>query len=296
MLLRIGSLWRRAVYGLASRKVPVASGWLRVVHRRYTNALSAALRYPSFVVSLSASRWLLRRANGVRKVLAGLRPFSESVWPGVCNDLFVAHQSIYAFAAGYCSGKRVLDAGCGTGYGSFYLAQRDAQAVTGVDLDARSIRFARRHFQWPHLSFQTADLEALSLEQASFDAVVASNSLEHLEHPQRFFEKVRPALTGEGVVVVAVPPIRNAEELAQHADIAYHRAPLPLDRWVSVFTSAGFSIRYVLHQLREQETGLDFSSPAKSRYGIDDFVFRETSREGLQHTPTLTALFVLRPS
>jgi hypothetical protein len=63
-----------------------------------------------------------------------------------------------------------------------------------------------------------------------------------------------------------------------------------------VFTSSGFSIRYFLHQLREQETGLDFSSPLKSRYRADDFVFSETSREGLQRSPTLTALFVLRPS
>ncbi|MCU1244786.1 MAG: Methyltransferase type 11 [Acidobacteria bacterium] len=232
----------------------------------------------------------------MRKVLAGLRPFSESVWPGVRNDLFVAHQSIYAFAAGHCPGKRVLDAGCGTGYGSFYLAQHGARAVTGLDLDARSIRFASRHFQLPNLSFHVADLEDLSLERASFDAVVASNSLEHLQRPRRFFENVRPALTSAGVVVVAVPPIRNAEELAQHADIAYHRAPLPLDQWVSVFTSSGFSIRYFLHQPRRAESGLDFSSPAKSRYGIDDFAFSETSREGLQHTPTLTALFVLRSS
>ena len=122
----------------------------------------------------------------MRKVLAGLRPFSESVWPGVRNDLFVAHQSIYAFATGYCAGKRVLDAGCGTGYGAFHLAQHGARAVTGVDLDGRSIAFARRHFQSPNLSFLTGDLEDLTLETASLDTVVASNSLEHLDIPGAF--------------------------------------------------------------------------------------------------------------
>ncbi len=29
---------------------------------------------------------LHRALNGIRKVAAGLRPFSESVWPGVRND------------------------------------------------------------------------------------------------------------------------------------------------------------------------------------------------------------------
>jgi len=59
--------------------------------------------------------WHKRFLNGMRKVASGLRPFNESVWPGVRNDLFVAHESLYQLAAPYAAGARVLDAGCGTG-------------------------------------------------------------------------------------------------------------------------------------------------------------------------------------
>src|SRR3989304_920486 len=53
------------------------------------------------------ARRIQRLANGARKFLAGLTPHGENVWPGVQNDLFLAHLSIYRFFAGYAQGKRV---------------------------------------------------------------------------------------------------------------------------------------------------------------------------------------------
>jgi 2-polyprenyl-3-methyl-5-hydroxy-6-metoxy-1,4-benzoquinol methylase len=112
---------------------------------------------------------MLRIVNGIRKAAAGLRPFNESVWPGVRNDLFVAHESIYHFAASFARGKRVLDAGCGTGYGSSVLGDV-AVSVIGVDIDARSVGYARRHFKRPGVSFEVMDLENIHFE-GSFDLV-----------------------------------------------------------------------------------------------------------------------------
>ena len=59
--------------------------------------------------------------------------------PGVRNDLFVAHQSIYTFAIPYATGAVVLDAGCGTGYGSRLLADAGAGRVLGLDVDRLSV-------------------------------------------------------------------------------------------------------------------------------------------------------------
>jgi len=224
------------------------------------------------------ARWL----NGIRKVAAGLRPFGESVWPGVHNDLFVAHASIYEFAAGYCQDKRVADAGCGTGYGTYRLANAGAASVLGIDVDPRNIRYARRHFAHPRIELTCADLEQWSSE--SIDLVVASNSLEHLSAPQRFIERLG------GAAIIAVPPIRNAYEQSLHSDIAYHRAPLSVDEWIAIFEAAKFSVRYFVHQ---SPPGLDFASPKRSRFTVDDFAFHETDYMGLRLTPTLTAIFLL---
>jgi 2-polyprenyl-3-methyl-5-hydroxy-6-metoxy-1,4-benzoquinol methylase len=96
---------------------------------------------------------LFRRArNLVRKLRAGLTPFGENVSPEVPNDLFIAHLSIYAFAAPHARGGRVLDIGSGAGYGSEFLRNAGATEVIGLDLDPRNVRYANRHY--PNIEFR----------------------------------------------------------------------------------------------------------------------------------------------
>mgnify|MGYP003623051184 CR=1 FL=1 len=58
----------------------------------------------------------------------------ERLIPGEVDiDLLNEHMARYNFAARLTRGKRVLDAGCGTGYGSLELA-RMAARVTGIDI------------------------------------------------------------------------------------------------------------------------------------------------------------------
>lgn len=233
---------------------------------------------------------LVRLLNGIRKIFAGLRPFSESVWPGVNNDLFVAHRSIYAFAAHFCAGKQVLDAGCGTGYGAFALARNGAATLLAVDRDRLNISFARRHFALPNLTFQQADLERIVLPASSLDVIVSSNVIEHLDHPAEFLGRVRQALAPGGVGIVAVPPVRNAYERGLHAGIHYHRSVYSVDDWITLFESAGFRHRPFLHQARRAP---DFTSHRRSELTLGDFFFEETDDEGLRTKPTITAVFVL---
>ena len=68
----------------------------------------------------------------------------ERLIPGEVDvDLLNEHMARYAFAARLARGKRVLDAGCGAGYGSAELAQT-ATSVVGVDVAEEAVEFARR--------------------------------------------------------------------------------------------------------------------------------------------------------
>lgn len=70
---------------------------------------------------------LLRRGwNALLRLRSGLRLVAENVSPEIPNDLFLAHLSIYSFFSRYTAGKRVLDLGCGTGYGSDHLVAQGA--------------------------------------------------------------------------------------------------------------------------------------------------------------------------
>src|SRR6516165_12777051 len=71
----------------------------------------------------------------------------ERLIPGEVDiDLFNEHMARYTFAARLARGKRVLDAGCGAGYGSAALAEI-AESVTGVDVAAEAVGYARAHYQ-----------------------------------------------------------------------------------------------------------------------------------------------------
>ncbi len=242
---------------------------------------------------MRASRRLRRVWNGLRKVAAGLTPFGESVWPGVRNDLFVAHASIYAYASGFAREARVLDAGCGAGYGSERLLAAGARSVHGVDLDPRNVRYARRRYGRPGLRFDVEDCERLALAPASLDLVVASNVIEHLERPGAFLSAIRAALAPGGRFLLAVPPITTAEALADNEGIHYHRSNLTVDGWIAAVDGAGWRRELVAHRFRGGKALPDFASPFPSALLEENFLFEPSSRDDVYARVPYTAVFVL---
>ncbi|MBK8977022.1 MAG: 3-demethylubiquinone-9 3-O-methyltransferase [Planctomycetes bacterium] len=84
--------------------------------------------------------------------------------------------------AGALAGLRVADLGCGGGLLSIPLAERGA-AVVGVDRSGPSLAAARAEAARRGLrcSFVEADLRASGLPAASFELVVLSDVVEHLQ-------------------------------------------------------------------------------------------------------------------
>jgi SAM-dependent methyltransferase len=129
----------------------------------------------------------------------------ERVVPGkVEADLFSEHFSRYCFARPLAAGKAVLDLGCGSGYGSMELA-RSAQSVLGMDVAWEAIDYARQHFVAPNLSFCVSDCCQLALADASLDAVVCFEVIEHLTQQDRLMREIRRVLKPEGFLLLSTP-------------------------------------------------------------------------------------------
>src|SRR5216684_621366 len=90
------------------------------------------------------------------------------------------HIQRYKFAMDYCRGKSVLDAGCGIGYGSHFLASSGARSVLGLDISADAIAEAARTFVRNNLHFQQQDVETITTATGKFDTIVNFENLEHL--------------------------------------------------------------------------------------------------------------------
>ncbi|MBI2689120.1 MAG: methyltransferase domain-containing protein [Acidobacteria bacterium] len=129
----------------------------------------------------------------------------ERVIPGQVDvDLWNEHLSRYAFAARLSRRKRVLDVGCGAGYGSAELANT-ASTVTGIDISEDAVAYAAQHYVRPNLQFQHAGAAELPFPDGSFDLVVAFEVIEHLTDWPKLIKEARRVLSPGGQFVVSTP-------------------------------------------------------------------------------------------
>jgi len=128
---------------------------------------------------------------------------NETIYASYAN-----HIQRYNFAEQYCSGRRVLDAGCGTGYGSAQLAMWAAESVVAVDIADEAISEARRLYARDNLRFLTGDVEHLTEIpdlHPPFDVAINFENIEHLKNPTRLLAELRQVLTSDGTLVVSSP-------------------------------------------------------------------------------------------
>jgi len=128
----------------------------------------------------------------------------ERTVPGVReeNYWFQRHVVAYEYASTLVRGLRVLDAGCGEGYGPDLLAAAGGEVV-GVDLEPEIVHRARARY--PRVTFDIANLVSLPYPDASFDAVVSLQVIEHLHTPQEFLSEAKRVLAPGGRLIISTP-------------------------------------------------------------------------------------------
>jgi len=107
-------------------------------------------------------------------------------------------------------GKRVLDVGCGDGALSYLLTRKGA-VVFGIDNQEIAIRFAREKTKRMNIDFKVGSAYELPWGDGTFDAVVSSDVIEHLQDTTRYLEEIKRVTKVGGVVVISTP-IRFTEE------------------------------------------------------------------------------------
>jgi len=97
-----------------------------------------------------------------------------------------AHIARYLLARGFVNpGEIVVDAACGTGYGSRLLAEV-AKFVHGYDIDRRAVSVAVSR-KTDNTAFHVTDLERGDIVRC--DVAVSIETLEHLVNPENLVKK-----------------------------------------------------------------------------------------------------------
>lgn len=148
----------------------------------------------------------------------------ERYIPGAAGDIAYEHWHRYAFARRLATGKRVLDAACGEGYGTALLATVAADAI-GIDIDGRAIAHARAEYGGrPRLRYDEASVTALPLAEAAVDVIVSFETVEHLlaSDQTRMLDEFARVLAPGGLLVLSSPNKRR------YSDEAGYRNPFHL--------------------------------------------------------------------
>ena len=119
--------------------------------------------------------------------------------------IYLMHVASYDYAEPHCDGKKVLDLGCGSGYGSERLARVTAQ-VQAVDVSQESISYATNNYQSSNLTFTCIDPEkSLPFAEGTFDVVISFQVIEHVEDHDLYLSEAARMLSSKGVLLLITP-------------------------------------------------------------------------------------------
>ncbi len=114
------------------------------------------------------------------------------------------HVATYQFAARLASGKKILDYGCGSGYGA-HLLSATAFHVTGVDLDESAVRYARDKYHADNLMYKLIP----EVTNEKFDIISSFQVIEHVRDDKAFIEKLKSMLNPGGCILISTPDKKN---------------------------------------------------------------------------------------
>lgn len=119
--------------------------------------------------------------------------------------IYLMHIASYRLAESYCRGKRVLDLGCGSGYGTARIA-KVASHVQGVDVSEEAVAYARQRYPAANLAFDRIHADsALPFGDKTFDVVLSFQVIEHVSDDARYLAEAARVLADGGRLVLITP-------------------------------------------------------------------------------------------
>lgn len=140
---------------------------------------------------------------------------------------------------------RVLDAGCGIGKPAVRLARATGATVLGISTNADQVRRANERADAEELagrvSFRKVDAMSMPFADGSFDAVLAFESLVHMDRPRALREMARVLVPGGRLVLT---DLTAPEGLKNAADQREKLSSLTsLDEYSQLIADAGLVLR-----------------------------------------------------
>jgi ubiquinone/menaquinone biosynthesis C-methylase UbiE len=111
----------------------------------------------------------------------------------------------------------VLDAGCGSGVYSFYLADK-ASSIDSIDISHEKISQVKKLSIFKNINFIEGDITKLKFKDSKFDLIICSDVLEHIKDDKKAFSELSRVLKSKGNLLLTVPSdsLKNKETYRQY--------------------------------------------------------------------------------
>lgn len=166
------------------------------------------------------------RDSGERLVPEWVKPADR-----MATMLLDQHLDRYRRAALAVAGRRVLDYGCGAGYGARMLADAGAAKVTAVDSDPAVLAHARAHYGAPAVEHVLAD----TVVTGTYDVITCFEVVEHVPDPDELLAAFRRVLAPDGRLYLSASVYPTADIYRYHLR-DYDRASLRAEVGAGGFT------------------------------------------------------------
>lgn len=144
-------------------------------------------------------------------------------------------------------GDRVLEVGCGAGN---VLERVPHGGLVGIDLSDRMVRRAQRRLAGRKASVLKANAERLPFGSGSFQRLICTEVLEHVEHPEVVLNEMLRIATPDAIIVLSIPN----ETLINHTKSLLWRTGLHQ----LVFRRGGYqTVEHMEDEWHLHELGLD---------------------------------------
>ena len=117
------------------------------------------------------------------------------------------HIKRYEWAKDYLKDLKVLDNGCGSGYGTYFLAKNNLKEIIGIDISEASIKYAQERYKAKNLLFKQMNSLSLNLRDNYFDAIISFDVIEHIDEKQQneYLSEIVKVINNKGFLMIGSP-------------------------------------------------------------------------------------------
>ena len=182
--------------------------WLTVSPKPATDVTREKHKSRASPITVPPGLVQVRRRTSLTQVTETLPLTGERTAPGIWHEnyWFARHDAVYRWITANLPVSRtgrVLDAGCGEGYGAELLRLAGAGSVTGLDYEDTTLHHVRRVY--PQLKVVRGNLVQTPFAANAFQLVTSMQTIEHLWEQPRFVAECHRILEPHGTLILSTP-------------------------------------------------------------------------------------------